>query len=69
MTVAINYKEYDENIDITSVIIPISSLYKRLALSSSNLNIGEKFVHSAKNLYIQRKKLYIRPEKVNIQRK
>ena len=38
--VAINYKEYDENIDITSVTIPISPLYKRLAFSNSNLNIG-----------------------------
>ena len=58
--VAINYKEYDENIDITSVTIPISPLYKRLAFSSSNLNIGaEKLNISGENFNIGAEKLNI----------
>lgn len=58
--VTINYKEYDENIDITSVTIPISPLYKRLAISSGNLNIdGEKLNIGCRNLNIGCEKLNI----------
>ena len=66
--VNINYKEYDENIDITSVTIPISPLYKRLAISSGNLNIdGEKLNIGCRNLNIGAEKLNIGCEKLNIE--
>ena len=43
-TETIYFKEYDENIDITSVVIPINSRfqkYKNLDIQDQNLDIGD----------------------------
>ncbi len=59
-----HYEEYDENIDITSVVIPVNERYYKY----TNLDIeNEKFGHSDENLDIENKKFGHSDENLDIE--